>query len=130
MSETKGINEKRNVYINQFNSASARNLMPLAAGLLYSQPNSIPKITEAYNLGLEIMRDQPENIVARYKNPFLLAYSCYFWNLNQSLLVAELAKKHYPNTLRSSQANNWMFQCRLCSLIPRHIFLRYEKLFP
>ena len=99
MSETKGINEKRNVYINQFNSASARNLMPLAAGLLYSQAKSIPKITEAYNLGLEIMRDQPENIVARYKNPFLLAYSCYFWNLNQSLLVAELAKKHYPNTL-------------------------------
>ena len=92
-------NQKRNVYINQFNSASARNLIPLACGLLTAHAKSIPKIVEHYNLELEILRDKPESIVARYKDPYILAYSCYFWNLNQSLEVAKLAKETYPNAM-------------------------------
>lgn len=92
-------NQKKNLYINQFNSASARNLIPLACGLINSHAKSIPKIAENYNINLEILRDKPENIVANYKNPYILAYSCYFWNLNQSLEVAKLAKEKFPHTI-------------------------------
>ena len=91
--------QKKNVYINQFNSASSRNLIPLACGLLYSKSITIPRIVQNYNIKLEIMRDQPDVIASRYENPYVLAYSCYFWNLNQSLSVAKCAKQKYPGVL-------------------------------
>ncbi len=93
---TTALRQKKRVYINQFNSASARNLIPLAAGLLHAHAVSIPTIREHYTLELEILRDEPQRIVDYYQDPFILAYSCYFWNLNQSLIVAEGAKKRFP----------------------------------
>lgn len=90
---------RKNVYLNQFNSASARNLIPLACGLITAHAKSISKILEHYNLELEILRDKPEFIVERYNDPYILAYSCYFWNINQSIEVAKLAKQKFPNAI-------------------------------
>lgn len=93
------MNKKKRVYIHQFMSASSRNLLPLAAGLIYSYSRSIPKINDNFDLNIEILRDPPEKIVKRYKDPLVLAYSCYFWNINQSIEVAKLAKKRFPEAL-------------------------------
>jgi len=90
---------KRNVYITQFNTATARNLLPLAAGLIYSAAKSNETIQKNFNLHLEIVRDQPLKVIEKYVNPVVLAYSNYCWNHNYTVQVAKLAKEYYPDTL-------------------------------
>lgn len=76
---------------------SSRNLLPLAAGLLHSYARSIPEIQNNLNLNIEFLRDSPEKVITKYENPALLSFSTYFWNFNQSIQVARLAKKKFPN---------------------------------
>ena len=73
--------------------------MPLAAGLLYAYARSIPRLSENFEFEIEIMREDPEKIVSRYKNPAIVAFAAYFWNLNQSYQVAKLTRERFPNAI-------------------------------
>ncbi len=91
--------KKRNIYLTQFNNATERNLIPLAIGLLYSYVKQNKVIDDSFNLNIEILRDEPDNLVNKYEDPFLLAYSNYFWNYHYTLHIAKLAKEKFPNTI-------------------------------
>lgn len=90
---------KKNIYLTQFNTATERNLLPLATGILTSYLKSKSIITKHYNLNISILRDSPEKIIEQYDNPFLLTYSNYFWNHHYTLHIAKLAKEKFPNTI-------------------------------
>lgn len=90
-------NYKRDIYIHQFNAPSSRSLTPLAAGLLKSYALSISAIDDAYNVHIDVVRDVPEKVVDKYRTPDIIAFSTYFWNYNQSIQVAKLAKLKYPD---------------------------------
>jgi putative methyltransferase len=90
---------KRNVYLSQFNTATERNLIPLAIGLLTSYIKNNNLIQNGFKIHLDILREDPRKIVDSYDEPFLLGYSNYFWNFHYTLEVARLAKKKYPNAI-------------------------------
>jgi len=91
--------DKKNVYIHQFNAPSSRALIPLSAGLLKSYALAIPEIRDSYNIHIEVKRDTAERVVSKYDNPAILAFSTYFWNINQNIRVAERSRQVYPNAL-------------------------------
>lgn len=85
-----------NVYINQFNTATDRNLLPLAAGLISSYSRAQPEIAQACRIEIKMLREPPSHTVAAYEDPAVLAFSCYIWNYKHSLEVARLAKIRFP----------------------------------
>ncbi len=89
----------KNIYITQFNTPWSRNLMPLSAGLLKAYAITHPEVKQNCRFFIETEREKPESIVSRYQNPDVLAFSAYFWNLNQTLQTARIAKQRYPKSL-------------------------------
>ncbi len=85
------------VYINQFNTSTDRNLLPLAAGLLSSYAKK--ELGDACDIEIKILRERPDKTAAEYAAPDVLAFSCYIWNLRHSLEVARLAKLRWPDVL-------------------------------
>ncbi len=88
-----------NVYINQFNTSTDRNLLPLAAGLISSYARRDAEVAATYQLDIKMLREAPEKTAAEYEDPTVLAFSCYIWNYRHSLEVARLAKLRFPNSL-------------------------------
>lgn len=86
-----------NVYVNQFNTSTDRNLLPLAAGLISSYAKK--ELAEKCNIQIKILRERPDKTAAEYESPDILAFSCYIWNLRHSLEVARLAKLRHPNAV-------------------------------
>lgn len=90
---------KEAVVIHQFQMSSEKNLLPLAAGSIKSFINQDQLIRRKFNLDLIILRGSTKDIVDKYKNPEVLAFSVYSWNFNLSLEVAKTAKEKYPEVL-------------------------------
>lgn len=88
-----------NVYINQFNTSTDRNLLPLAAGLISSYARTDAEIAARYRIDIKMLREPPAQTVAEYEDPAVLAFSCYIWNYRHSLEVARLAKIRFPRAL-------------------------------
>lgn len=88
-----------NVYVNQFNTSTDRNLLPLAAGLISSYARSVPEVAERSRIDIKMLREDPAKTVAEYEDPAVLAFSCYIWNYRHSLEVARLAKLRFPKAL-------------------------------
>jgi putative methyltransferase len=93
------IKSKKNVYINQINNSTTRNLLPLAAGMIASYAKSVPEIQESYSVKIEIERRDPLATIRSYIDPDVVAFSCYSWNLRQNLELAMLAKQKWPACL-------------------------------
>jgi len=86
-----------NLYINQFNPAGERNLLPLAAGLLTASVRNDSFLNEAFNVKLICFRDDLTQILGKYEDPAIMAFSLYTWNFNLSMIVAKRVKENYPN---------------------------------
>lgn len=91
--------DKKRVYVCQIQSSSWKNLLPLSAGMLISFAKKDSKLNSAFNFEIEIARQKPRDIVKKWHVPDVLAFSTYSWNFLQSLLMAKIAKQHWPNSL-------------------------------
>lgn len=91
--------QKEHVYMHQFQSASSKNMLPLAAGMLVSYAQSNSEIKKYFEIEIIILRQNPRNIVQSYQSPAVLAFSAYSWNFQQSLETARLAKLANPHSL-------------------------------
>ena len=89
----------QNVYVHQINGPFSKNLLPLAGGLITSYAKSISIISDNYSISLHTKRDNPAKTVASYVDPDVLAFSVYSWNFQQSLAIAQQAKKRFPQIL-------------------------------
>ena len=67
--------------------------------MISSYSKSTPEITAQFNIGIKILRENPERTVSEYEVPAVLGYSAYMWNFQHSLEVARLAKIKFPNVL-------------------------------
>jgi putative methyltransferase len=90
---------KKNVYLSQYNTATERNLIPLAIGLLTSYIKDNKLVQDNFDIDLHILREDPKKIIDSYDNPYLLGYSNYFWNFHYTIEVAKLAKKKFQNAI-------------------------------
>jgi len=91
----------REVYLNEFNVLMPGTAyLPLVSGLLRGYAESIEKIRQHYQfMPFFFLRDNPENILSRYKFPVVAAFSVSMWNEQFSLRLAELVKRSFPECL-------------------------------
>ena len=89
----------KKLYVNQFNTFSDRNLLPLAAGLLTSYVRYHPLLNIHYKTAIIVQRQDPNLTVEEYDDPDVLGFSVYVWNRSHSLSVARIAKQRFPQAL-------------------------------
>lgn len=72
--------------------------LPYSVGCLWSYCSQFDDVTENYQLKrLIFKREDPDELVAGLDNPFLCAFSCFIWNEQYNLHVAQKVKQAYPN---------------------------------
>lgn len=72
--------------------------LPYSIGCLWSYCNQYQDIQENYVLAdIVFKRESHDDILARLDNPVVCAFSCYQWNKNYTLTLAEKIKKQWPN---------------------------------
>ena len=74
--------------------------LPYSVGCVWSYCYQYQDIKENYELKDIIFKREPhQNILDRLDNPKIAAFSCYQWNRNYSLHLAESIKKLYPDCI-------------------------------
>ncbi len=84
-------------YISQFDGRTTRDALPLAAGLIAAASRADATLGNRLELTIDVERLDPDQVVASYRDPDVLAYSCYTWNARYSLEVARRAKSKHPD---------------------------------
>ena len=92
---------RKNIWLHQFvQFYGAEAWIPISIGLVAAHARSSERFNAQYEINdLIYVRQRPEEIVERYEDPFLLAFSTYIWNVRLSLEVARLAKQRFPDVL-------------------------------
>ena len=74
--------------------------LPYAAGCIAAYAWNDSEIKESYELAdILYMRLKVEESLEKIKNPAVVAFSCYIWNMEYNLLLARLVKEKYPECL-------------------------------
>ena len=74
--------------------------LPAVSGLLHAYADTFPDLKENYEFQPYIYyRDKIENIITKFDNPDVVAFSSSMWNINLSLAVAKEVKNKYPKCL-------------------------------
>lgn len=95
------IEKNKRIYVIQFNSGSVINLLPLAAGQLISRLKQEEIIRDHCQIE-EIVFRRPviiSDFVKNLKDPIVVGFSCYLWNISLSLEVAKEVRKAFPQAL-------------------------------
>jgi putative methyltransferase len=93
----------RNVYLFQpqyttLVNGKVNNWLPYSAGAIWSFAAQFKDITDEYVLkDLIFARENIDVLLDRFDNPAVCGFSCYLWNRNYCLAVAEQIKQRWPN---------------------------------
>lgn len=92
---------KLQVYFNEYNVLMENAIyLPLVSGQLQSYALTDRLIRKNYQfMPFIFIRDYPDKILSRYKDPAVCAFSISVWNANLSLAVAREIKKRFPKCL-------------------------------
>ncbi len=90
----------KNVYLAQINVAYSDRLayLPYSAGCIAAYVFGDKKIKESFSLGeLLFLRERPETALERIKDPFVVGFSCFVWNMEYNKVLASMVKEKYPD---------------------------------
>lgn len=74
--------------------------LPYSVGCLWSYCSQFKEITDNFNLkDIIFKREHPDKILNRLENPTICSFSCYVWNEQYCLYIAELIKQKYPSCI-------------------------------
>lgn len=74
--------------------------IPYSVGSIWAHCKSVPTIDEHFTLkDIFFKREDIDTVVAKIKNPSIVAFSMYLWNENYSLETAKRIKEKYPKCL-------------------------------
>ena len=95
---------RKNIYMVQVDLAYGENdkavYLPYAIGLLAAYAWQHEDIKNNYNLGgLIFTRDDIDQTITTFEDPYLVAFSNYVWNFEYNKLFAERLKKRYPGCI-------------------------------
>lgn len=92
---------QREVYLNEYNVLMEGSAyLPLVSGTLQVYAETFPEVVEHYRFMPYLFhRDDPDRLVARYRNPSVAAFSVSMWNEQLNLRVAEGVKRRWPDCL-------------------------------
>ena len=90
--------KKRNVYLVQPTYLNDRSVyLPYAIGSLAAYAWQFEDIAQAYSLEkLFFLREPTEKLLDQLKEPFLIGFSCYMWNIEYNKLLARKVKERFP----------------------------------
>jgi hypothetical protein len=83
--------------VHQLDGVSTMKALPLAAGLLVASARRDARVAAEARLSIRTARIDPDELVASYQRPDLLAFSSYVWNERYSLEVARRARARFPS---------------------------------
>ena len=93
----------KNVYLFQpqytyFFNDKLNNWIPYSVGSLWNYAQQFEDITQTYKLNdLIFKREIIDELLDRLEEPAICGFSCYVWNINYCLAVAEKVKIRWPN---------------------------------
>jgi len=88
------------IYIVQFGTGTAVNLLPLAAGQLVARLRLEKELLQYYTLKeIVFRRGKPSVIVSQLEHVGIIGFSCFLWNLAISLQTAAEVRKKFPEAL-------------------------------
>jgi 2-(S-pantetheinyl)-carbapenam-3-carboxylate methyltransferase len=92
---------KQKIYIVQFGTGASINLLPLAAGQLYSRLRIDEGISDQFDLPEIIFRRprDPRAFALQLEDVFAVGFSCFLWNVHASLQAAEAVRERFPEAL-------------------------------
>ena len=71
---------------------------PYSVGLLWAYAQQSTIIQKNYNLReIFFLRENPDDVLNRLNNPSIVGFSCYVWNMNYNMHIAEKIKETWPN---------------------------------
>lgn len=72
--------------------------LPYSVGCIWSYATHFSDIREQFHLADIIFRREPvEDVLARMSDPVLCGFSCYIWNKNYCLTLAQEIKQRWPD---------------------------------
>ena len=91
----------KNIYIAQFGSGTSINLLPLAAGQLFSRLKADPLVAREFSLQEILFHrpDDPSAFADELQDVAVFGLSCFLWNRMLSLKVAEAVRARFPDAL-------------------------------
>jgi putative methyltransferase len=92
---------KPKIYVVQFGTGSRVNLLPLAAGQLYSRLRIDEFLSDRFDLP-EIIFRRPDDLrafAAGLEDVSVIGFSCFLWNVRISLAAAEAVRAQFPDAL-------------------------------
>jgi len=92
---------KPRIYVVQFGTGASINLLPLAAGQLYSRLMADDVIPNEFDLPEIIFRRprDPAEFASQLENVYVIGFSCFLWNVTASLQAARTVRERFPNAL-------------------------------
>lgn len=88
------------IYIVQFGTGTAVNLLPLAAGQLVARLRQEYELLQHYILKeIVFKRGEPPVITSQLEHVGIIGFSCFLWNLTISLQTAAEVRKRFPDAL-------------------------------
>lgn len=73
---------------------------PYAIGALVSYAWKFADIADNYVLRRSfILREDPDAVLEKTENPFLVGFSCYMWNMEYNKVLARKIKERYPRCM-------------------------------
>ena len=87
------------IYLAQINNSfGGQAFLPYSVGMLWSYAQSQPDIANHYELGgMLFLREPLDRALSRMVDPSVLALSCYLWNWNYNMALAQMVKQRYPH---------------------------------
>lgn len=91
----------KNIYMVQPTFMNTNSVyLPYAVGSLVSYAWDFSIISENYNMAkCFFLRDSIDKVLGELEDPFLVGFSCYMWNFEYNLKLAEKLKEKYPNCI-------------------------------
>jgi len=92
---------RQRIYVVQFGTGASINLLPLAAGQLYSRLLVDDVIPNAFDLPEIIFRRprNPAEFASQLQDVAVIGFSCFLWNVSASLQAARAVRERFPNAL-------------------------------
>lgn len=90
---------KKNVYLAGINVAYSDRLayLPYAPGCIAAYAWNDNFIKENFSLGeILFLREKTEDALGRIKDPFVVGFTCYVWNMEYNKALAKRVKEKYP----------------------------------
>ncbi len=92
---------RQKIYVVQFGTGSKINLLPLAAGLLYSRLRVDEFIADRFDLPEIIFRrfGDLRAFASELGDVSVIGFSCFLWNVRISLAAAKAVRERFPHAL-------------------------------